>query len=62
MGKHIVVFVKKGHISRIEGLSEIEKDERIVANIQRLHEGDDTSRMDWNRETGAYQNVYCLQQ
>ena len=34
-------LLKKGHISRIEGLSEIEKDERIVANIQRLHEGDD---------------------
>ena len=36
-------LLKKGHISRIEGLSEIEKDERIVANIQRLHEGDDVS-------------------
>lgn len=34
-------LLKKGHISRIEGLSEIEKDERIVTNIQRLHEGDD---------------------
>lgn len=35
------VLLKKGHIARIEGLDEIEKDKRIVANIQRLHEGDD---------------------
>lgn len=36
-------LLKQGHIEKIEGLENIEKDERVVANIQRLHEGDDVS-------------------
>lgn len=35
------ILLKKGHIAKIEGLEEIDKDSRVVANIQRLHEGDD---------------------
>lgn len=35
------ILLKQGHISRIEGLSDIENDRRVVANIQRLQEGDD---------------------
>lgn len=35
------ILLKKGHIAKIEGLDEIDKDNRVVANIQRLHEGDD---------------------
>lgn len=34
-------LLKEGHIAKIEGFEEIDKDSRIVANIQRLHEGDD---------------------
>lgn len=34
-------LLKQGHISKIEGLENIESDDRVVANIQRLHEGDD---------------------
>ena len=34
-------LLKKGHIAKVEGLEEIGSDSRIVANIQRLHEGDD---------------------
>lgn len=34
-------LLKEGHIAKIEGLDELEKDSRVVANIQRLHEGDD---------------------
>ena len=34
-------LLKAGHISKIEGLANLEKDKRVVANIQRLHEGDD---------------------
>lgn len=34
-------LLKQGHIAKIEGLDEIDKDNRIVANIQRLYEGDD---------------------
>lgn len=34
-------LLKQGHIAKIEGLDEIDKDNRIVTNIQRLYEGDD---------------------
>lgn len=33
-------LLKQGHIAKIEGLDNLEHDKRIVANIQRLHEGD----------------------
>jgi biotin carboxylase len=35
------VLLKKGKICKIKGLEDIENDSRIVANIQRLHEGDE---------------------
>lgn len=34
-------LLKQGKISKIVGLDEIDKDSRVVANIQRLHEGDE---------------------
>lgn len=34
-------MLKQGHIAKIEGLEAIDQDSRIVANIQRLHEGED---------------------
>lgn len=34
------LLLKKGTISRIEGLEDMENDSRIVAIVQRLHEGD----------------------
>ncbi len=34
-------LLKKGRIAKIEGLDDIENDKRIVANVQRLHEGDE---------------------
>ena len=43
-GKAAATFwylLKKGTIGKIEGLDEVEKDSRVVANIQRLHEGDE---------------------
>ena len=33
-------LLKEGKIDKIVGLDELEKDERVAANIQRLHEGD----------------------
>lgn len=39
-------LLKKGKIASIQGLDEVEKDPRVVANIQRLHEGD-TVLSDW---------------
>lgn len=33
-------LLKQGHIAKIDGLDEIEDDKRVVANIQRLYEGD----------------------
>lgn len=33
-------LLKAGKITKIEGLDELDKDKRVVANIQRLHEGD----------------------
>lgn len=35
------ILLKQGHIAKIEGMDDIDKDSRVVANIQRLHEGDD---------------------
>lgn len=35
------ILVKQGHIARIEGLEGIAEDPRVVANVQRLHAGDD---------------------
>lgn len=35
------VLLRQGHIAKIEGMDDLEKDTRVVANIQRLHEGDD---------------------
>lgn len=34
-------LLKPGHISKIEGLDNLENDKRVVENVQRLHEGDD---------------------
>ena len=39
-------LLRDGRISRIEGLDELERDPRIVANVQRLHVGD-TVRPEW---------------
>lgn len=39
-------LLKQGVISRIDGLDEIETDKRVVANVQRLHEGDEVI-LDW---------------
>ena len=43
-GKHAATLwflLRQGRIARIEGLSELESDARVVANIQRLHEVDE---------------------
>lgn len=37
------ILLKQGHIAKIEGMDDINNDPRIVANIQRLHEGDDVA-------------------
>lgn len=37
------ILLKQGHIAKIEGMDDINNDSRIVANIQRLHEGDDVA-------------------
>lgn len=34
-------LLKQGKIDKIIGLDDVDKDERVVANIQRLHEGDE---------------------
>lgn len=39
-------LLKEGHIAKIEGLDDLDKDKRVVANIQRLNVGDDVSA-DW---------------
>lgn len=35
------ILLKEGKITKIEGLDQLEQDKRVVANIQRLHEGDE---------------------
>lgn len=37
------ILLKQGYIAKIEGMDDINNDPRIVANIQRLHEGDDVA-------------------
>lgn len=37
------ILLKKGHIAKIQGLDEIANDSNVVANIQRLYEGDDVA-------------------
>lgn len=42
-GKHAATLwflLKEGNITRIEGLDNLDKDPNVVANVQRLHEGD----------------------
>ena len=39
-------LLKEGHIAKIEGLDYLDKDKRVVANIQRLNVGDDVAA-DW---------------
>ena len=34
-------LLKKGKIARVEGFENIENDERVVANVERLREGDE---------------------
>lgn len=34
------ILLKKGKIGKVEGLENVDNDPRVVANIQRLHEGD----------------------
>ena len=38
---HCAFLLKQGKIAKITGFDEIDKDERVVANIQRLYEGDE---------------------
>ncbi|MBQ7155167.1 MAG: ATP-grasp domain-containing protein [Synergistaceae bacterium] len=43
-GKHAATLwflLKKGRIGKIEGLDEAERDPKVIANIQRLYEGDE---------------------
>lgn len=40
------ILLKQGHIAKIEGLDDINNDPRVVANIQRLHVGDEV-RPEW---------------
>lgn len=40
------ILLKPGIISKIEGLDELAADKRIVANVQRFHEGDEV-KTDW---------------
>ena len=50
-------LLKEGRISRINGLDNILKDERIVANVQRLYEGD-VVKNEWiGTETVSYTHL-----
>lgn len=35
------ILLKQGHIAKIDGMGDLDNDHRVVANIQRLYEGDD---------------------
>lgn len=35
------ILLKQGHISKIEGMDALAQDNRVIANVQRLYEGDD---------------------
>lgn len=54
------ILLKQGHIAKIEGMDDINNDPRIVANIQRLHEGDDVA-LEWiGNEKQVLTRIYLV--
>ena len=54
------VLLREGHIARIEGLDGIETDRRVVANIQRLHIGDDVPEEWVGNEKQVFTRLYIV--
>ena len=53
-------LLKAGKISRIEGLDQLDNDKRVVANIQRLHEGDEVLREWIGNEKQVLTRMYLV--
>ncbi len=53
-------LLKEGHIAKIEGLDGLDKDKRVVANVQRLHEGDDVLREWIGNEKQVLTRMYLV--
>ena len=54
------ILLKQGHIAKIEGMDDINNDPRIVANIQRLHEGDDVAPEWIGNEKQVLTRIYLV--
>ena len=54
------ILLRKGKISRIEGLEGVSEDKRIVANVQRLFEGDTVSPEWIGTEKQVMTRLYLL--
>lgn len=53
-------LLKAGKISRIEGLDQLDNDKRVVANIQRLYEGDEVLREWIGNEKQVLTRMYLV--
>lgn len=54
------ILLKQGHIAKIEGMYDINNDPRVVANIQRLYEGDDVSPEWIGNEKQVLTRIYLV--
>ena len=52
--------LKQGKIDRIEGLDELAEDKRVVANVQRLKEGDDVKKEWIGNEKQVFTRIYLV--
>ena len=62
-GKHAATvwfLVKQGKIAKIEGLDELDKDKRVVANVQRLFEGQEVPREWIGNEKQVLTRLYLV--
>ncbi len=52
--------LKQGKIDRIEGLDELAEDKRVVANVQRLKEGDEVKKEWIGNEKQVFTRIYLV--
>ena len=54
------MLFRSGKIDRIEGLDELAEDKRVVANVQRLKEGDEVKKEWIGNEKQVFTRIYLV--
>ena len=54
------ILLKQGHIAKVEGIENLQQDKRVVANIQRLYEGDDVLPEWIGNEKQVFTRIYLV--